>query len=163
MGFRRKVNYSEDADLVSKGVHVARCVEADLKPIRNNPEDDNLVLTFEILTPGHKGRKLMNWTPLSEAAEGIASRVFKAFEVPLPKKGKQVEISDDMFIGKKVKLKVDHEVYEGELRANIKRIMPLGDGKSELVKDADGEEVSSLSVPVGDDDDEDLAEDSLPF
>lgn len=179
MGFKRTISIDTTAGLPSRGIHVAECIEAELQPIKGGPNkgEDNLVLNFSTQTPGEKGRRVKTWIALLPQTAWKYTRVFQAFGVKPKKDGDtDLAITDKMFVGKQVRIQVDHsENNSGEPMAEITAILPLGDGKSKLIEDVDDDEdldvtpASSKSrkrsapEPEDDDEAESSIDDDLPF
>ena len=120
------------AGTVSAGVHRAKCTEAKFEANKMR-DGNNLVLEFEILTPGEEGRKLKMWQSMKPTVAWRYTKVFDAFgEYERDAKGNAVFASEGAFIkhfvNRSVKLQVSHSDYQGEARAQIDNVLPDGDG-----------------------------------
>lgn len=116
---------------LTAGIHRARCKEAKVE--QNKARDGhNLVLTMESMEKGQEGRTARTWLSLKETARWKLTEALQAFgaEAEADKSGSpKVRMTRATFVGKKVRIQIAMDDFNGEERASIERILPY-DGKS---------------------------------
>lgn len=166
MGFKMDLPADQSRILMSKGIHVAKCVKVESKDSSNN--NPMLVFRYESLSPGEEGRTVFDNVVITPQMAWRYSKVFAAYGLQ-PKGAKGfVGVSEKSFEGKKVRLVIEHEDYKGEPQARVREVLPLGDGKAALQQaepavssdDDEPQNVADLDVDNGDDG---SPEDDLPF
>lgn len=127
MSFQLTVNTDQTQGTVSKGIHLAKCIKAEVK--ENKAKDgQNLVLDFEILTPGEQGRRVRLYQSLKDSVAWRYTKVFQAFGVDTSK-GK-AQITQRTFEGQKVRVAIDHDDWQGETRSTVADVLPVREGST---------------------------------
>ena len=121
-------NFTLDVDttagLISKGLHLAECVDVDLSDNKAG-DGKNLVLKFKILTPGESGRQITLYQSLKKTVAWKYTQTLAAFGVDTSKE--QVAIKRSLFVGKRVRLQISHSDYQGSDRAQIENLLRIED------------------------------------
>lgn len=149
----------------SKGIHVATCKKVESKT--SSAQNPMLVFLYESNSPGEEGRTVFDNVVITQNMAWRYTKVFAAYGIkPHPKDGFK-NLKPGMFVGKKVRLVIEHEDYQGEMRARVREVLPLGDGKSAVQALASVATTDEPSTPdTGIDLGEDAGgnpEDDLPF
>lgn len=121
-----------DADLtagtIPEGIHLAKCTEAVIEP--NKAKDgNNLIFTFFMLTPGQEARSLKLWQSLKPTVAWRYTKILASFGVFPDAATSQFKFDGEQsllkaLIGKKVRLQVSHQDYNGDTRAQIDNVLP---------------------------------------
>ena len=134
MGWKRNdIEIDSSVGQLSQGVHPARCVKSEIKD-KKSGEGENLVLTFESMKGGEKGRQVRSYLPLDDNMRWKLSEAFLALG-----NERGAGIAQENFDGKKCRLVIEHEDYQGEPRAQIKKFLPMAE-EGEFVEEGTSEE-----------------------
>lgn len=155
MSFNLDLQADQSNIPASKGIHVAECVKVEQKVSQQG--NDMLVFSYDIKTPGEEGKRVWDRVVTTPKMAWKYTQVFSAFGLTPGKKGFE-GITEKSFLGKKVRLAITHDDYEGVARAQVDSVLPLGDGKPRIaVSDDEAQAVLDGT------DDTSVAESSLPF
>lgn len=120
--FNISLNIDKTAGTISEGTHLAKCIEAKVEPNKSR-DGNNLVLEFEILSPTDSGRKIKMWQSLKESVAWRYTTVLAAFGIKAAEGQTQATFGRKDLVGKKVKLVISHDDYQGTPRAQINDVL----------------------------------------
>lgn len=140
MGQKLKLDFTgvESFQRAAEGIHTVKIATAEVK--QSSGGNDMIVVAFEVTKGSDKGARVYDNFVLTDTALWKLKGLLQA--VGMKADGK-VQLDTDKLIGKVCQINVQHEEYDGKLRARCESIMKFS---------ADAEE---------DDDDEDLEDEDV--
>lgn len=140
MGQKLKLDFTgvESFQRAAEGIHTVKIATAEVK--QSSGGNDMIVVAFEVTKGADKGARVYDNFVLTDTALWKLKGLLQA--VGMKADGK-VQLDTDKLIGKVCQINVQHEEYDGKLRARCESIMKFS---------ADADE---------DDDDEDLEEEDV--
>jgi hypothetical protein len=126
--------------LCDEGRHLAALCAAEDKETQSG--DTMIVAQFEILTGASKGSKVYENFPLTPKALWKLKQYMEALGV---KADGKLKINTDKLMGRRCFIDVNHEEYDGKLRARIAQFLPIG---KEPEPDDEEEEVEQPKKPA---------------
>lgn len=142
--------------LISEGIQPLKCVGVKTKKASSG-DGQTLQIIFESMTKDEQGRRVFMHVGLGEASRWKLTEVLLAFGIETTKDSKgrlTARLTPEAFMGQRVRGRIAHDPYNGELRAQVEQLMPWD---APTKKDADEDEPAPRRsrASVMDDDDDD--------
>lgn len=168
MGQKLKLDFTgvESFQRAAEGIHAVKIASAEVKQSQGG--NDMIVVAFEVTKGEDKGARVYENFPLVEQALWKLKGLLEAIGM---KANGKLQLDVDKLIGKVCRINVQHEEYDGKLRARCESIMKYADA----VEEDDEEEVDDtpeveeekpakskkapMNKPEPEDDDDDWDED----
>lgn len=170
MGQKLKLDFTgvESFQRAAEGIHAVKIASAEVKQSQGG--NDMIVVAFEVTKGEDKGARVYENFPLVEQALWKLKGLLEAIGM---KANGKLQLDVDKLVGKVCRINVQHEEYDGKLRARCESIMKYADAAEE---DDDEEEVDDtpeveeeekpakskkapMNKPEPEDDDDDWDED----
>lgn len=146
MGQKVKFDLSnvETFQRASEGRHTVKIASAELK--QSSGGNDMIVISFEVTKGEDKGARVYENFPLVDTALWKLKTLLQSIGM---KADGKVQLDLDKLLGKICDINVQHEEYDGKIRARVESIMKLAAVTEDVDDDDDDDD-----LPFGDDEDE---------
>lgn len=154
MGQKLKLDFTgvESFQRAAEGIHTVKIATAEVK--QSSGGNDMIVVAFEVTKGADKGARVYDNFVLTDTALWKLKGLLQA--VGMKADGK-VQLDTDKLIGKVCQINVQHEEYDGKLRARCESIMKFS---ADADEDADDEDLEDEDVEATESEEEE--EDEKP-
>ena len=156
MGQKLKLDFTgvESFQRAAEGIHTVKIATAEVKQSQGG--NDMIVIAFEVTKGADKGARVYENFPLVDKALWKLKGLLQAIGM---KADGKLQLDVDKLIGKVCQINVQHEEYDGKLRARCESIMKFSaDADEDDDEDLEDEDVEATE-PEEDDDDDDWDDD----